>query len=117
MLEVPVLFSVNLRQIRLPVAIFQVAAHVVVEQRNIRRRNRRALRIVLRVLAQRIQIRPGETSVQAPRRHIRIVLQRLLKLAAAHAQIRFEQVGHGQSRVLVQFLRHLLLLVDCQVRA
>ena len=81
----------RLGQIGLAFAIFQIAAHVVVEERDVGRGDGRALRIVVGLLAERVDRGAGEARVEPAGGQVLVVLQGLLELAAVDAQVGLEQ--------------------------
>ena len=98
-------------------AILQVLAQIAIDRRRIRRRDRVALRIVLAVFAERIEIRALVAGVQAAGGGLFFELQVLRELPARDPQVRLHQHRHRQPGVAVQLLRQLLLARRGQLTA
>ena len=99
-----------------PSPYFRTLAYIIVEKRNVRRPDRRALRVVLRAArstgldrARRSVYRAGRLSRRASSWSV------FSKLTAVHPKVRLDPVGGGQPRILVQLFGDLLLLLGAQI--
>ena len=101
----------GLGQIGLTFAVLQVLADVVVEERDVGGGDGRALRIVFCALAQRVEIRAGEASVETAGGQFAILLEGLFEFAAVDAEIGAEQVVDWQADVVVQLFGDGLLFI------
>ena len=79
-------------QIGLAVAVLQVLADVVVEQRDVCGGDGGALRIVIRAFAQRVEIGTGEAGIESARGEVFVFLEGLLELPAVDAEVGAKQV-------------------------
>jgi hypothetical protein len=99
-----------LGQVGLAVTVLELAADVVVEKRDVGRRDGRGLRIVFGSLAEGIEGGAGETRVETTGSEILIILEGLGEFAARDAEVGLDPVCDGKACVFVELLGDRLLL-------
>ena len=104
------------RVVSLVLAEFQVVANVTVEGGSKRAGDRSALRVGLGEFAQEIVGQAGIAGIQASGGEAAMALQFFHELAERDAQVGFDQIVFGQTRVAGQLLGHVRLFRRGQLR-